>query len=408
MRREDSRHTSGLTTLTRRVSSAGDGEELTSGPAEHREPIRGLARCSTARARDMRIQLLLAWTSTLSLAAGQAGEPGNGLARARADFAAADRDKDGRVTFTELRERRIVVSEAEFQTEDVDRSGTWSRDEFTVQFRSALVRTGRSPAADLEAEVARVLGLRRARTVDAARAGQGPAAGRLVVGAHGATPDLLELDAKAERALADLEDRAAGRGAVRADFERVRSAWNERTSRARELDASGVVGTDPSPRFLGALDVLEARARAGSVPRAEFASLRAAWAERPRRARDPAPPSAARDASSIEARFELALTTLEAKALVGPTEAADWTRVGELVVDRVRRSVQGAEPALPAVDDPRVVRATAELRDVLARLERRGREDALTRADFDGVRALYPSVEKRVVPPGPSERDRPR
>lgn len=358
----------------------------------------------------MRIRLLIAWLSAISLplTAVRAEEPANGLARARGDFAAADRDKDGLVTFTELRERRIVVSEAEFRAEDVDVSGAWSREEFTVQFRAALVRTGRCPAADLEAEVARVLGLRRARTVDAARSGHGPASGRLVVGAYGATPDLLELDARAERALADLEDRASGRGAVRGDFERVRSAWNERTSRARALDGAAVVGTDPTARFLGALDALEARARAGSVPRAEFAALRAAWADRPRRALDPTPPSAARAGTSIEARFEFALASLEAKALVGATEPAAWTPLGDLVVERVRRSVQGAESALPPIDDARVLRATAELRDVLARLERRSREGALTRVDFEAVRALYPSAAKRADAPGPSERDRPR
>jgi len=344
----------------------------------------------------------------LPLATGQAGELANGLTRARTDFATADRDKDGRVTFTELRERRIVVSEVLFRAEDADLSGAWSRDEFTVQFRAALVRAGHRPASDLEAEVARVLGLRRAKTVDAARSGHGPALARLGAGAYGATPDLLELDAKAERALADLEDRASGRGAVRTDFERARGAWNERMTSARALDGATPAGSDPSPRFLGALEALEAQARAGSVPRGEFAALRAAWAERPRRALDPKPPSAAREATSIEARFELALAALEVKALARTTESADWTRVGDLVVERVRRFVQGAEPTAPPADDPRVARATAELRDRLASLERRAREGALTRVDFEGVRALYPSGEKRITPPAPSDRDRPR
>lgn len=356
----------------------------------------------------MRARSLVALASAISLAAGQSGDLANDLARARTDFATADRDGDGRVTFTELRERRIVVSEAEFRAEDADLSGAWSRDEFTVQFRSSLMRAGRRPASDLEADVARVLGLRRAKTVDAARSGHGPAAGRLVAGAYGATPDILELDAKVERALADLEDRASGRGAVRPDFERVRRAWNERMSRSRALDGVATLGPDPSPRFLGALDALEVRARAGSVPRAEFATLRAAWGERPRRALDPEVPSKAREGISIEARFEHALATLEGKARARATGSVDWTRVADLVVERVRRSVQGAEPTLPPVDDPRVARATAELRDLLANLERRAQEGALTQTDFARVRALYPSGEKPLNPPGPSERDRPR
>ncbi|MBL8863891.1 MAG: hypothetical protein JNK02_18020 [Planctomycetes bacterium] len=229
---------------------------------------------------------LVAWGVLTPLPAA----PSQDLAAARAAFAAADRDADGRLTLAEALAHGQARSVPEFRTGDADGDGAWSRDEFVVQFRAKLVAAGVKPGQDLESEASRILGLRRVRAVEESRQAAGPAASRLWT--RGEPLALLDLDAQFERALRDLEDHAAGRGAVRADFERVRVLWNERTSRIRALAGPDVVLVDPTARILRELVHLEARARAGSVPRAAFAPLRAAWADRPRLAAPQGPPLA--------------------------------------------------------------------------------------------------------------------
>ncbi|MCY2960037.1 MAG: hypothetical protein NTY35_07710 [Planctomycetota bacterium] len=359
----------------------------------------------------MRIPRLLAWLFLAPIAlATPAGEPSNGLARARALFSAADRDGDARLALPELRDRLFAVTEREFRDEDADRNGSWSREEFTVYYRNLLVRTGERPAADLEAEVVRLLALRRARTVDESRPRPGPAASRLawpVDPTSGVPPEIVELDVRLERALADLEDHAAGKGAVREDFERVRGLWNERVTRIRALGEPSPGPADVPARFLQALDVLAGKARAGSVPRAEFAQLRAAWEARPLRpVTGPKPPGdKPRDplpAASIEARFDRALAELEAKTFARAAARADWAAVQELVPERARRLVQGPGSDLPAADDPRVVRTAGDLRTAIERMEQLAGAGSIARSDFAGLRGRLTTGARQEL--GPSER----
>ncbi len=365
----------------------------------------------------MRIQSFLIWSSLAPIGfAVQVPAPTNGLARVRALYAAADLDGNSRLTLQELRDRQITVSEGEFRDEDADRDGAWSREEFTVHYRAILARSGERPAADLEAEVVRVLALRRARTVDETRGRQGPAAGRLarpIDPSLGATPEILALDVRLERALADLEDRAAGRGAVREDFDRVRGLWNERLTCVRSLGESSSGTADLGARFLRALDALEARARAGSVARAEFAELRSTWAARPRRTVTPEIPTAGRSGPAkpedpaagqgIEARFERALAELEVKVFARVATRVEWSGLHDLTLERARHLVQGASPEVPTAADPRVVRSAAELREALDRMEQRAGAGSIARSDFLELRLRLASTKSKE--PGPSDRD---
>lgn len=338
----------------------------------------------------MRFAFHLAWACLAPLAAGaQAPALPNTLARARAIFASADRDGDARLSLAELRGRQLAITELEFRAEDADRDGAWSGDEFLVRFRALLSREGVRPAPDLEAEVVRVLALRRACTIEEVRPRGGPAAGRLGDApepAPGAALDLLELDARLQRAIGDLQARAAGRGAVRQDFERVRALWNERVTRVRMLgEPPG--SADLSERFVRALGVLEAKARAGSVPRSEFAELDAVWRGRPVQAGTAGKPGAAGREPSIEARFESALATVEAKVFARAAKPADWAALRDLAGERARRAVQGDRPNPPPAGDPRVASAAADLRAALARLEALASSGSIARADFQRIRA---------------------
>ncbi len=347
--------------------------------------------------------------------AAQEAAPADGLARARAVYASADRDGNARLTLQEVRDRQIAVTDREFREEDFDRDGAWSLEEFTVHYRTILLRSGGRPAADLEAEVVRVLALRRARTVDESRSRQGPAAGRLADRtdpAWGATPESLELDARIERALSDLQDRAAGRGAVRADFDRVRALWNERLTLVRGLGDASSATAELGARFLRALDGLEARARAGSVARGEFVGLRAAWDARSRRVVTPEEPKAGAPSAraddraagpTIETRFERGLAEVEAKVFARVATRADWAALRELVPDRARRLVQGAGSLLPSTDDVRVVRTVAELNEVLDRMELRASNGSIGRTDFQELRARLTPEKPRES--GPSDRE---
>jgi hypothetical protein len=357
---------------------------------------------------------LLALVALTPPAAAQAQVPAkgqaNGLDRARAIFAAADRDANGRLTLDELRANRLAVTEREFTGEDHDGDKVWSRDEFTVHFRTLLARSGERPSADLDAEVVRVLGLRRVRTVDEARGKPGPGAGRSTGGSTPAPVRSVvpagprsrvepapgrdsaplvagDKDAQIEQALAELESKSVAREATRADFARVRDLWTERSS---AVQREGPAGAPPDPvvaRFARALDALEARARAGAVTRADFADLRAAWAARARRAVIDKKP-AENAPASIEARFDQALAELEAKAFARGATRADWQRVKDLLVERARRAVQGPESTPPAADDPRVKVREAELAKALEALETANAEGRLTRAGFQEFRAL--------------------
>jgi len=355
----------------------------------------------------MRIRILLAWTCLASQTfAAQAPEPSNTLAGARAAFASTDRDGDARLALGELRASLPALTEAEFAEGDADRDGTWSRDEHTVHYRTRLAREGKRPAADLETEVVRILALRRARTVDESRLRGGPAAGRLAKPpdpAHGATPELLDLDARIQRALSDLQDRAAGRGAVAEDFERVRGLWNERVTRVRALEDPSPAGADVAGRFARALDALQAKARAGSVARAEFAELEAAWAARPRRIVTAEKPAEARDTLPVEARFERALAELEARVFARAATRGDWAKVRDLVPERARRLVGGTAVTPPPADDPRVVRAATDLVQSLDRMEQRAVAGSIARSDFQALRAQLAPQARRD--PAPSARD---
>jgi len=359
----------------------------------------------------MRTPLLLAWLCVAPIAfAAQAPTPTNGLARARALFSSADLDGNSRLTPQELRDRQIAVTDREFRDEDMDRDGSWSRDEFTVHYRAMLARSGERAAADFEAELVRILALRRARTVDESRGRHGPAVGRLAVRvdpASGATPEILELDARLERAITDLEDRAAGRGAVRGDFDRVRGLWNDRLTRVRILGEPVSETADQGVRFLRALDGLEARARAGSVARNHFAELRSIWDARPRRvvtrevsAEEAPRPVERADPASIEARFDRALADLEARVFARVATRDHWHGLHELLPERARRVVQGSSPAEPSSADSRVVRVTAELRQALDRMESLAGLGTLARSDFQDLRSRL--TAEKAKGPGPS------
>ncbi len=315
----------------------------------------------------------------LASALPQAGK--STLEQARETFDAADQNKDGRLDRAELGAQRLAIGDREFATQDADRDGTWSRDEFVVYYRALLLRAGQSVGPELESEAARVLGLRRAREIEQAQRGagrgNGPAAGRAEQ-----QPGPVDPDARLERAIADLETKALARGATREDFTRVRSLWEARVEALRGDAPVDPGEVDVAARFTRALDALEKKAAAEGLSREDFGALRAAWSARARRASGG--PAADPVANPLDSRFEQALADLERKAAARGASREDFHRVRNLWEERWKAS--GAADAAPTPDE---VDLAARFRRAIDALEQRAATQGLGREEFTALRDAW-------------------
>jgi len=88
------------------------------------------------------------------------------LAQAREAFAALDANKDGRLCREELAVPGLQLSPAEICAVDFDQDGFWSKDEFLLFHRQRLLAAKVKPAADLEAEAARIQAARKAKATE--------------------------------------------------------------------------------------------------------------------------------------------------------------------------------------------------------------------------------------------------
>jgi hypothetical protein len=89
------------------------------------------------------------------------------LSRALTIWSAADRDRDGRITRTES--ASFPIDDASFRRADVDPDGTWSREEFLRFYRRCVIASSEEVGVDLDAEIARLCAMQRARAIEEAR-----------------------------------------------------------------------------------------------------------------------------------------------------------------------------------------------------------------------------------------------
>lgn len=191
----------------------------------------------------------------------QATPSANSLARALAMFAAADRDRDGRLSTSEA--AGIPVTTAVFAAEDANRDQAWSREEFLAFFRHQLLASGQPASPELESEIARLQALKRVESVPEAKKPRCETSARSM--------DAAVLGERMEQAIADVQAKCDTRQARKEDFQRLRNLviLNGRAP------ASGAAPSAVSQSTtLQAIDSLEKRSLLGRVPKEEFDSLR--------------------------------------------------------------------------------------------------------------------------------------
>jgi hypothetical protein len=205
----------------------------------------------------------IAAVALLFAVAGETPPSAQNLSRALASFAAADTDRDGRLSPDEA--RSMPVSTSVFAAEDDDKDGFWSRDEFLVFYRHRVIAGGQPVGADLEAEITRLQALKRVRVVEETR--------KLTTETSARAADAATVCERFECALSDLEKKCADRKATRADFQRLRNLviLNGRATQRTGTDAGQAAS---QTAMLDALDRIERRASLGPVTRDEFQSLR--------------------------------------------------------------------------------------------------------------------------------------
>ncbi len=145
---------------------------------------------------------------TLAAAPGLAQRSGPGtLGRALSILATADRDRDGRVGAAEA--ASISIEARAFQRGDSDHDGVWSREEFLVFYRGALIASAERVGPDLEAEILRLKALKQARAIEGVRRSR-------LVGDPAFADAFAELDRRLSERRASREDVACLRDRIRA------------------------------------------------------------------------------------------------------------------------------------------------------------------------------------------------
>lgn len=320
-------------------------------------------------------------------------EPVNSLGRARATYDASDTDRNGKVSLEEFARQKLVIPRADFSAMDHDKDGTWSKEEFLVYYRRLLINSGQRASDELESEVARIQALRRAQERERARP--------VVTAPQPQTPAESDAAEALRIAIDELEKKAAQRKATREDFQRVKDGL---VARARQMTAQDpTLPADLVSKFETAVAALESQARAGNYGRDEYASLRELLITRGRQAAQgtpppvvtppganpPAPitPSAPLTVPELQARLDLALDDLVAKAQARSATRADFTLVKSAFAARARAAAPTGDAAAIAE------RGTLEQRffAALDKLENDAQAGRFSREEFEKVREAYVS-----------------
>lgn len=276
--------------------------------------------------------------------------------------------------------------------------GNYSREEFTG-LRAALEKRGRE-AAKKVGEV-------------------------VTVPAQGATPagQAVDIEARLQRALDELEKKAEARQATREDFGRVREIYTQRAKAAMTAgDASTVAEENTlAQKFSSALDELEKQAATGNWSREQFTALRQALIRRGRAAANGTPggveskpidtkpvdvkaPETKVAGEGIEARFELALASLEQKALARGATREDFGRVRDLLEVRARQAVKGPDGVSPAdPNDPAIAELVTKVQAALGRLEKASADGSIKAEDFAALRQMIVRRARSAASGGPAE-----
>jgi hypothetical protein len=313
---------------------------------------------------------VLIWTAAASLFAAQPllaqrAPSRDSLAGARAFFELADFDKDGKLGFDEMQKQGLTVQRSQFDAMDVDKSGSWSRDEFVVYYRRLLIASQHRPAADLSAEVTRIEALRKAKEAETRRP---------VPETKPGEPSALSIDDRLQIAINELELKAAQRQATRAEFQHVRDLMVERAKVAGATSASDA--PDLQAKFDAAMTALETKAKAGNYSREDFNELRAMLIQRARASTQ----TPAANAGDVDVKLQAALDDLEKKAALRQASRADFDRVRDMWTERAK-SASAQDPAA-------TVELKARFDGAMSTLEAQAKQGNYSREEFGALRAL--------------------
>ena len=187
-----------------------------------------------------------------SAALAQDSSQGVSLATVRGTFRKADADGDGAITAREAARARIPAKH--FVAHDVDANRSLTQEEFVAYYRELLVKARRPVGKDLEAEVARVETLRRAKLAEQERQRAANEAGSTV------SPVVAQRTA---------EKLKAAQGTL---AKREQASSGSRTEIQQAMDTLGDTGTSSlttSEKLKRAKDALEGRWQATGSPRAK-------------------------------------------------------------------------------------------------------------------------------------------
>ena len=341
----------------------------------------------------------------------QTPSPANTLAQALATLGAADVNKDGQLSPGEV--AGLGLARGEFASADSDGDGLLSRDEFLVFYRQSLLAANKTAAPDLEAEVARIQALRKAKAAEDGRvrrgAGDDPAnrpvlsRSRIVAGEQArlpvnAEPASSSVEGRLLAALDALERRANVAGASKEDYQRVRDLLIERAREAdmaakgSDLDAG--VQSDAHRKLMQSLERIEKRASEGTWSKEEYQTLRDSVIRRARNiasgpggalSNPPVMVTPSRESLSLEPALQASLDSLEKRAAAGQASAADYQAVRDQLAVRARAQAHGA-----SVGDQQAASDTyAKLVQSLGRLERFTAQGGYSKGEFDALRQSF-------------------
>lgn len=363
----------------------------------------------------------------------QRGAPANSLPRALATFAAADTSKDGKLSLEEATAASIQARE--FAAQDLDKDGSWSKDEFLLFYRQRLVLAGQQVGADLDAETTRIQALRKAKETEEAkkRAGavqtdkplsteeqlrraraqaSGSADANRVADVRRQTPTPIAsspesaeatqaYELRLQRALEDLEQRAAARQVSHDDFQRIRDLFIAHARAGAKASGSGdTTGDDitKSETYLKlhqALERLEKRATEGVYSPEEYAQLRGMMIHRARSIESGGKSDASsttdgqvQEPQMYEVRLQHALDDLERRAAARQATREDFQRIRDLFIARARAGAKQAGAGDTGGQEVTQSEAYIAMNRALERLEKRAAEGAYTPEEYQDLRGM--------------------
>jgi len=312
-----------------------------------------------------------------SAALGQESSQGVSLATVRGTFRKADADGDGAISAREAARARIPAKH--FVAHDIDANRSLTQEEFVAYYRELLVKARRPVGKDLEAEVARVETLRRAKLAELERQRAADESGTTV------SPAVAQGTA---------EKLKAAQGTL---AKRGQASGGSRTEIQQAIDTLGDTGTSSlttSEKLKRAKDALEGRWQGTGSPREKVQRAVDVMEERAAAVETPVQKPA-----RVEAPASAEAPALKQVAAAGVAPDSETTAAGETgdssglsdarrkLIERARNARANDAPAGNPTANATTAPPSERARAILRRLVESGRITPDQARDFDAMLA---------------------